>query len=513
MTSWEIIYKASEFIAEEMGVMLKRSAMSPNIRERMDHSCAITDAEGNIIAQAEHIPVHLGSFSIGVKNTLNQIEELEEGDMIVLNDPYTSGTHLNDVMVLAPVYYNGNLMGYVVNKAHQVDVGGPMPGSLNPYATTIYEEGFVIPPVRLMRKGEINNEIINIIKHNFKVPEVSIGDLNAQISANLNGIARIKQMFDKYGYDNVLNAWKTSMEYGKKLALSEISKWGNGIGEDEDYLEIGDELKKIRLKVKVDENGVYANFAGTDTQMEGPLNAVYGVTFSAVSFVIRSLIGKDIPTNEGFYSLIKVDAPKGTIVNPNKPAAVGGGNVETSQRIADVTFKALSHLISVPAAGSGTMMNVMMGGMYKGKYWAYYETIGGGTGARPNKDGVSAVQVNMTNTLNTPIEIAERYYPIMFTIYRIRENSGGVGKYKGGDGIIRAFRVLEKTRLSIIAERFRVAPWGLKGGGNGKPAKVTIIRADGRKEEMPSKFSTILNKGDEIIIETPGGGGYYTPNE
>ncbi|QXJ34046.1 hydantoinase B/oxoprolinase family protein [Saccharolobus shibatae] len=510
MTSWEIIHKAFEFIAEEMGVMLKRSAMSPNIRERMDHSCAITDVNGNIIAQAEHIPVHLGSFSIGVKSTLNVIGELEEGDMVVLNDPYISGTHLNDVMLLAPIYYNTKLVGFVVNKAHHVDVGGPLPSSLNPYATTIYEEGFVIPPVKVMKKGKINEEVISIIKENFKVPEVSIGDLNAQISANLNGINRIKQMFDKYGHENVLKTWDISIKYSKELALSEISKWGNGVGEDEDYLEIGDELKTIRLKVKVDENGIYADFYGTDNQIEGPLNAVYGVTFSAVSFVIRSLLGKDIPTNEGFYSVIKVNAPKGTIVNPNKPAAVGGGNVETSQRIADVTFKALSHIIAVPAAGSGTMMNVMMGGIYRSKYWAYYETIGGGTGARPNKDGVSAVQVNMTNTLNTPIEIAERYYPIMFTTYKIREGSGGVGKYKGGDGIIRAFKVLEKTRLSIMAERFKVAPWGLKGGGNGKPARVTIIRIDGRKEEMPSKFSTILNKGDEVIIETPGGGGYYS---
>ncbi|MEM4912160.1 MAG: hydantoinase B/oxoprolinase family protein, partial [Metallosphaera sp.] len=364
--------------------------------------------------------------------------------------------------------------------------------------------------VKVMKKGKINEEVISIIKENFKVPEVSIGDLNAQISANLNGINRIKQMFDKYGHENVLKTWDISIKYSKELALSEISKWGNGVGEDEDYLEIGDELKTIRLKVKVDENGIYADFYGTDNQIEGPLNAVYGVTFSAVSFVIRSLLGKDIPTNEGFYSVIKVNAPKGTIVNPNKPAAVGGGNVETSQRIADVTFKALSHIIAVPAAGSGTMMNVMMGGIYRSKYWAYYETIGGGTGARPNKDGVSAVQVNMTNTLNTPIEIAERYYPIMFTTYKIREGSGGVGKYKGGDGIIRAFKVLEKTRLSIMAERFKVAPWGLKGGGNGKPARVTIIRIDGRKEETPSKFSTILNKGDEVIIETPGGGGYYS---
>ncbi|BDB98215.1 hydantoinase B/oxoprolinase family protein [Saccharolobus caldissimus] len=506
MTSWEIIHKASEFIAEEMGVMLKRSAMSPNIRERMDHSCAILDAEGNIIAQAEHIPVHLGSFSVGVKNTL-KIVNLEEGDMVILNDPYISGTHLNDVMLLAPIYYNGKLIGYVVNKAHHVDVGGPSPGSLNPYATTIYEEGLVIPPVKIIKKGKLNEEIVEIIKENFKVPEVSLGDLNAQISANLNGVLRVKQLIDKYGLDRVLSSWAKSIEYGRSLALSEISKWNKGSFEDEDYLEL-DTLKRIRVKIIISDKGIIADFNGTDNQVEAPFNAVYGVTFSAVSFVVRSLIGKDIPTNEGFYSVIKVIAPEGTIVNPLKPAAVGGGNVETSQRIADVTFKAFSHSIPVPAAGSGTMMNVMMGGIYKGKYWAYYETIGGGTGGRPNKDGVSGVHVNMTNTLNTPIEIAERHYPILFTAYRIREGSGGKGMYRGGDGIIRAFKVLEKTKLSIMAERFKVPPWGLKGGDNGKPGRVTIIRKGNVIEEMPSKFSTILNPGDEVIIETPGGGGY-----
>jgi len=235
MTSWEIIHKAFEFIAEEMGVMLKRSAMSPNIRERMDHSCAILDAEGNIIAQAEHIPVHLGSFSVGVKNTL-KIVNLEEGDMVILNDPYISGTHLNDVMLLAPIYYNGKLIGYVVNKAHHVDVGGPSPGSLNPYATTIYEEGLVIPPVKIIKKGKLNEEIVEIIRENFKVPEVSLGDLNAQISANLNGVLRVKQLIDKYGSDRVLSSWAKSIEYGRSLALSEISKWNEGSFEDEDYL-------------------------------------------------------------------------------------------------------------------------------------------------------------------------------------------------------------------------------------------------------------------------------------
>ncbi|TRN01236.1 5-oxoprolinase [Sulfolobus sp. E1] len=506
MTNWEVVHKASEFIAEEMGVMLKKSAMSPNIRERMDHSCAILDKDGNVVAQAEHIPVHLGSFRIGVKNTLKMVN-LEEGDMVVLNDPYISGTHLNDVMLLAPIYYGNKLVGYVVNKAHQVDVGGPSPASLNPQASTIYEEGLVIPPVKLVKRGKIDNEIINIIKENFKVPEVSLGDLNAQISANLTGISRVKQLVDKYGLETVLISWEKSIEYSKELSLKEISKWNVGEAEDEDYLEL-DEIKKIKLKINVTYDGIYADFTGTDRQVNLPYNAVYGVTFSAVSFVIRSLIQKEIPTNEGFYGIINVKAPEGTIVNPIKPAPVGGGNVETSQRIADVTFKVLSHIIPVPAAGSGTMMNVMMGGIHNGVYWAYYETIGGGTGGRPNKDGVSGVHVNMTNTLNTPIEIAERQYPILFTAYKIREGSGGKGKYKGGDGIIRAFKVLDETRLSIMAERFIIPPWGLNRGENGKPGKVTIVRNNGRIENMPSKFSTLLKEGDEVIIETPGGGGY-----
>ncbi|MCG3110055.1 hypothetical protein L3N51_02352 [Metallosphaera sp. J1] len=502
MTSWEIVSRAFEFVAEEMGVMLKRSAMSPNIRERMDHSCAIVNERGDVVAQAEHIPVHLGSFSIGVKNLLQQVE-LEDGDMAIVNDPYVSGTHLNDVMVIAPVF-RGKLLGYVVNKAHHVDVGGPIPGSLNPYASTLYEEGFVIPPLKLMRNGKLNDDVVRIIRENFKVSDTSLGDLNAQISANLIGIARVKQLVEKYGVTQVVEAWNSSMEYARRLTLTEVARWPKGAGEEEDYLEL-DRLTRIRVRVEVSDQGVLADFSGTDPQVESPFNAVYGVTFSAVSFVIRSLLRKDVPTNEGFYSVVKVRAPVGSLVNPTKPSAVGGGNVETSQRIADVTFKALSHVMPVPAAGAGTMMNIMMGGL-RGRYWAYYETVGGGTGARPDRDGVSAVQVNMTNTLNTPIEIAERQYPLLFTAYRVREGSGGRGRFKGGDGIIRAFKVLDRTRLSVMAERFLVPPWGLLGGGNGKPGRVTIISGK-VKREMPSKFSTVLEAGDEVVIETPGGGG------
>ncbi len=508
--SWEIVHRATVYIAEEMGVSLKRSAFSPNIRERMDHSCAVVDEEGRIVAQAEHIPVHLGSFKVGVQNVLSFIEregiELEEGDMLVFNDPYISGTHLNDVGLLAPVFYQGRLVGYVVNKAHHVDVGGPMPGSLNPLAKTIYEEGVVIPLTKLVKKGEVNKEVISFVRENFKVPDFSIGDLNAQIASNRVGISRVRELFSKR--KDVREAWEVSIRYGRELTLSRVREWRKGRYEAEDVLEWGDGFIKIRLSLEVREEGIVADFVGTDKQVEGPLNAVLGVTYSAVSFAIRSMVG-EVPTNDGFYSLIKVIAEEGSLLNPRKPAAVGGGNVETSQRVADVTFLALSKALpgKVPAAGSGTMMNVMLGGIYKGKYWSYYETIGGGSGARPFKDGVSAVQNNMTNTLNTPIEVAERYYPLLFTSYRIREGSGGRGKFKGGEGIVRSFKVLGRTTMSLIADRFIKGPWGLEGGGEGKPGKAVITR-DGREKEMPSKFTLSLEPGDEVILESPGGGGY-----
>jgi len=501
---WEIVHKATSFIAEEMGVSLKKSALSPNIRERMDHSCAIVNEEGKIVAQAEHIPVHLGSFKIGVLNVLNYLEkegiELEEGDSIIFNDPYISGTHLNDVGVLSPIFYNGKLVGYAVNKAHHVDVGGPLPGSINPTAKTIYEEGVVIPPVKLTRKGSLNDEIIKIIKENFKVPDFSLGDIKAQISANKLGEERVRQLFEKYG--DIRQSWEESIDYSRRLALNVINTWKKGEYEAEDYLEWGSSLLPIKIKLRIGEKGIIADFEGTHKQIEGPLNAVLGVTYSAVSFAVRSMVG-EVPTNDGFYSLITVKAEEGSLVNPLKPAAVGGGNVETSQRIADVTFLAMSKFLKVPAAASGTMMNIMMGGIYKGKFWSYYETVGGGSGGRPCKDGVAAVQNNMTNTLNTPIEIAERQYPILFIEYRIREGSGGNGLHKGGDGIIRGFKLLSKAKISILADRFKIGPWGLEGGERGKPGRVTINGKD-----YPSKFTEEVNEGDVIIVETPGGGGY-----
>lgn len=513
---WELIYRATAFIAEEAGAALKRSALSPNIRERMDHSVAVLDAEGRIVAQAEHIPVHLGSFYVGVKNLLAHLEregvELGEGDAVALNDPYISGTHLNDVMVLSPIYWRGRLVGYVVNKAHHVDVGGPVPGSINPSARTIYEEGFILPPVKVAQRGELRREILEIWASNVKTPEASLGDLKAQLAANHVGAGRVVELLDKYG-PAVEEAWGEAVEYGERLAKAELAGWPKGVYDAEDYLELGEDLLRVKVRLALGDGGVEADFAGSSPQVEAPLNAVLGVTFSATSFPVRCLLGPDVPTNEGFYKLIKVSAPEGTIVNPRRPAPVAGGNLETSQRVADAVFKALASAMPgrVPAAGSGTMMNVMMGGVYNGRYWSYYETIGGGTGGRPGKPGVSGVHVNMTNTLNTPIEIAERSYPILFTQYKIREWSGGAGRYKGGDGIVRAFKVLAPTRLAILADRFRIGPWGLEGGEAGRPGRAYVRRRDGAVEQLSSKTSVYLGEGDEVVIETPGGGGWGRP--
>jgi len=370
----------------------------------------------------------------------------------------------------------------------------------------LFEEGFVIPPVLVERGGVPVKDVLKMIRENFKVPEYSLGDLSAQLASNRLGIQRVRQLVDKYGREMLTQGWEETLRYTERMVRKELERWPKGRYEAEDYLEWGEDFLRIKVTLEIGDK-VRADFTETQEQMDGPLNAVLGVTYSSVSFAVRSMM-EDVLTNDGFYSVVEVSAEEGSLVNPRKPAAVGGGNVETSQRIADVTFLALSKALPgrVPAAPHGTMMNIMMGGVVRGKYWSYYETVGGGSGARPNGDGESAVHVNMSNTLNTPIEIAERQFPILFTKYMIREGSGGRGKFRGGDGIVRGFRVLYPTKLSILADRFRLGPWGLNGGERGKPGKALV---SGR--EMPSKFTVLLREGDEVVVETPGGGGYGSP--
>ena len=516
---WELVAKATEFVAEEMGVALRRSALSPNIRERMDHSCAVLTADAKIAAQAEHIPVHLGSFKIGSENLMAWLSReaisVDEGDMVVVNDPYVSGTHLNDVMLLAPVARHGRTAAYVVSKAHLVDVGGPSPGSLNPEARTLHAEGLVIPPTKLVRKGTVVREVLSWMAENFKDGPTAIGDVFAEIAANRMGIQRVAGLFDRFGTRSVQVGWEESIDRTRQTVHRSLAGWKAGRFRAVDSIEWAGSFLPIRLELRVSDRAVVADFARSHPQVEAPINAVLGVTYSATAFAVRCALRSLITTNSGFYDCVNVHAPSGSIVNPTSPAPVSGGNVETTQRIADVVFLALSHALPdrIPAASAGTMMNVMLGGhRASGPYWAYYETIGGGTGARPRSDGVSGVQTNMTNTLNTPIEIAEMEYPLFFTGYSFRSHSGGRGKHTGGNGLIRSFRARSPTTLSVLSDRFLRSPWGLEGGRPGQPGRITIVRGK-RRISMPSKFVTDLAPGDEVILETPGGGGFGKPTD
>ncbi|WP_420804939.1 hydantoinase B/oxoprolinase family protein [Hyperthermus butylicus] len=513
----EVIRNASIYIAEEMGVVLRNTALSPNIRDRLDHSCAILDAEGNLVAQAEHIPVHLGSMSVAARNIVEWLERngvtLDEGDVVVSNDPYIVGTHLNDLMLLKPVYAEGRLLGYVAAKAHHVDIGGGVPGSLSPNAKSLIEEGLVIPPVKLVVRGELRRDILRLLEANVRTPRYLRGDLLAQIAAVNVGERRLRELVDRYGASIVMEAWKRTLDYTERYARNRIralvEKYGvyGKVFTAEDYLELGSGPARIRVSILFSGGSITVDFAGSNRQVDEPFNAVYGVTVAATTFALKAVIDPEMPMNQGFYRVVNIAAPRGTIVNPEPPAPVGGGNVETSQRIVDVVLRALADAFPdrVPAASCGTMTNVALGG----RGWAFYETVGCGSGARPCCDGVDGVHTNMTNTLNTPIEVAEAEYPILFLAYELRPNSGGSGKYRGGLGIIRAFTVLEDgVKLSIIGERVRLRPWGLRGGGKGAPARFIIVRRDGRVELLESKASVELHRGDRVYIATPGGGGY-----
>jgi len=517
----EVIRGGLVYAAEEMGIVLRKTAYSHNIKERMDHSCAIFDSKGRLIAQAEHIPVHLGSMSIALKNCLKEIDfTLEEGDMVVFNDPYLSGTHLPDITLVAPAYEEKELLGYVVNKAHHSDVGGKAPGSLPGDASEIYQEGLIIPPVRLVRKGDVVKDVLKLILSNVRTQKIRMGDLKAQVAANLLGIRRLREIAQKFGIGVVNEAIDDILDYSERRIRKKISEIREGSYEAEDYLEsTGTEDKPVRLKVRVQVKGdeISFDYSGTDPQVNGPVNAVLGVTLAGIYYVLMCITDPTIPMNEGCFRPVSVNVPRGCVLNPVRPAPVGGGNVETSQRNVDVLFKALSKAIpqKVCAAGQGTMNNVCVGGIdASGKQWVFYETIGGGYGGRQGLDGVDGVQVHMTNTMNTPIEAIEASYPVLFLRYELRKDSCGAGKWRGGCGIVRSWKLLgERASLSLMAERHKIAPWGLFGGKPGATGRAFIIKPDGSKLELPSKCTVTMERGDIFVILTPGGGGYGDPRE
>jgi N-methylhydantoinase B len=523
----EIFKNLYHSIAEEMGAALRRTAFSPNIKERRDYSCALFDSAGEVIAMGDHMPVHLGSMPMSVRAAVDSCEMLS-GDLVMLNDPFRGGTHLPDITLVAPVYIKdrGHTMPdfYVASRAHHADVGGAYAGSMG-LSREIYQEGLRIPPVKIMRAGAMQSDVLALLLTNVRTPEEREGDLRAQIAACHTGAERLREICARYGVDRAQRTAKDLLEYSEELMRAFLLRVPPGEYRAEDFLDddgITEQSVKIavmltfanqqRSRSRHRGEVVTVDFTGSDPQVEGSVNAVEAITYSACFYVLRCLLADDVPATAGLMRPIRVIAPPGTIVNARPPAAVAGGNVETSQRIVDVLLRALSKAIPdrIPAAASGTMNNLTIGGVdpRTGKPFAYYETIAGGMGARPTKSGVSGVHTHMTNSLNTPAEALAYAYPLRVVQYSLRPDSGGAGKHHGGDGIVREIEVLTECEVTLLSERRVLAPWGLSGGCDGSPGKTSIIRNDGSVETMPGKFSTRLRKGDRIRIESPGGGGW-----
>jgi N-methylhydantoinase B len=503
-------------ICEEMGVTLHRTGFSPNIKERRDFSCAIFDAAGDMISQAAHIPVHLGSMPLSVRAAIDGCR-FEEGDMVMLNNPFQGGTHLPDITIVAPVFSgDAKPAYYVANRAHHADVGGMTSGSM-PLATSIFQEGLIIPPLKIVEGGTVDRKILDFLKTNVRTPGEREGDFAAQIMADFTGIRRTRELLEKYGLDTV-NFYAASLkDYAERVMRATIAAIPDGHYHFTDVLDgdgVGTDEIAIRLQMEVAGSQVSLDFSESDPQVTGSVNAVRSITLSAVLYVFRSLIREDIPTNAGCLRPLEVITRPGTIVDARFPAAVAGGNVETSQRLVDVLLGALAAALPdiVPAASQGTMNNMTIGGIdpRTGKPFAYYETLAGGTGATACNHGESAMHSHMTNTLNTPIEALEFAYPFQVTQYSIRKGSGGKGRFDGGDGLIREIQLLADAEVTVLSERRTHAPYGLAGGGPGRSGQNLLVRK-GETQVMPGKFSVRLEAGDLVRIETPGGGGYGRP--
>jgi N-methylhydantoinase B len=554
----EIFKNLYHSIAEEMGAALRRTAFSPNIKERRDYSCAVFDADGQVIAMGDHMPVHLGSMPMSVQAAIEAVA-MAPGDVVMLNDPFRGGTHLPDITLVAPVYVRtaagqklryGRPDFYVASRAHHADVGGMFPGSMG-LCREIYQEGLRIPPVKLMQAGVMNRDVLAILLNNVRTPEEREGDLGAQLAACHTGASRLKELCERYGVEPAKRAARELLDYAEDLMRQFLSDVPPGEYRAEDFLD-GDGIldgdgndDPVRIAVTLRMNRtagrrqrgwsrsrpmLTVDFTGSDPQVEGSVNAVAAITNSACFYVFRCLLAEDVPAAAGLMRPIEVIAPEGTIVNALPPAAVAGGNVETSQRIVDVLLRALAQALPdrIPAAASGTMNNLTIGGLNvqrtdlsesdlqgsdrgTGEPFAYYETIAGGMGARPGKAGVSGVHTHMTNSLNTPAEALEYAYPLRVRKYSLRRGSGGKAQYDGGDGIVREIEVLSDCDVTLLADRRSRGPWGLAGGKDGAPGKAFITRNAGTIENMPGKFSTRLCRGERITIETPGGGGWGRP--
>jgi len=499
-------------IPQEMGIVLRRSSFSANIKERLDFSCALFDSDARMIAQAAHIPVHLGAMPLSVQACLEELE-LVPGDVAILNDPFRGGTHLPDITLVSPIFFEGELHGFAANRAHHADVGGITPGSM-PISTDVHQEGILIPPTKLVLGGELNDELWSHIMSEVRTPGERAGDLRAQLAANHIGLQRTLDLIQRYGPAVVHEAAVELLDYSERLTRELLTDLPDGTYQFSDQMDddgVSPEPAEIKVSITIEAGKALVDFAGTAEQRRGSINAVYAITLSAVHYVFRCLLSSEVPNNSGSMEPIEVLAPKGSLLNALAPAAVAGGNVETSQRIVDVLLGALSRVLpdKIPAASQGTMNNLTIGGWdaERDRPFAYYETIAGGAGASPQRVGANAIHTHMTNTLNTPVEAIEYAYPLRVTRYEVRANSGGEGRFAGGDGVVRESELLSEAEVTILSDRRRFEPYGLDGGKNGSVGRNNLITSDER-EQLPGKFSRKLASGDRIRIETPGGGGH-----
>jgi len=516
-TTLEIYRALYTSVAEEMGLTLRRTAHSPNIKERRDYSCAVFDRAGQVIAQGDHMPVHLGSMPMAVAAALRETN-VGPGDVIVLNDPFAGGTHLPDVTLVSGVFLAGKseraAAFYVANRAHHADIGGATPGSMG-MATDVYGEGLRIPPVKLVVGGRVNEDVLRLLMANVRVERERRADFEAQVGSLKTGAARLLEIVGRAGREEAAEYAKHLIEYSARMMRATLRGVPDGVYEAEDALDSdGVSGGEVTLRVRVEVRGERAvvDFTGSAPQVAGPVNAVEAITVSAVAYVFRCLVGaEEVPASAGLTEPIEVIAPAGTVVNATHPAPVAGGNVETSQRIVDVLFKALAKALPgrVPAASQGSMNNLTVGGRdpRTGREFAYYETVAGGMGARPTADGVSGVHTHMTNSLNTPAEALEYAYPLRVRAYRLRRGSGGRGRHRGGDGVVREIETLVPARMSLLSDRRARGPYGLDGGCDGQPGRDSVIRGT-RTLKLDAKGSRDLKPGDRIRIETPGGGGH-----
>jgi len=492
-------------ICEEMGALLGRVAFSPNIRDRLDYSCALFNHHGHLLGQATHIPVHLGSMAYAMVDLVKS-RQWRAGDMLILNDPYKGGTHLPDITLVAPVFSGIELVGFCANRAHHADIGSDAPGSM-PVSSLLAEEGLLIPPALLMKNNVLEDDFLQSILQKLTSPDTSRGDFNAQVAANLLGVQRLQTLVEASGLNEFERLENGLQSWAETLARTSLASIPNGIYQFEDYLDddgYGQSDIVIKVVINIHKGAVDLDFKGTAEQVKGNLNCPMPVTAAAVVYVFRCLMPAHLPACHGAFQGIRITAPRGCLVNAIAPAAVAAGNVETSSRIVDVVCGALSKAIpdQIPAASQGTMNNLAMGSRGENG-WDYYETLAGGMGAAFDSHGCSARHSHMTNTLNTPIEVLELNYPLRISRYAIRRNSGGDGEFRGGNGVVRQYRFLADAEVSLLTERRRLHAWGLMGG---KPGLCGVNQVDG--ERIPAKTCFSATAGQVLTITTPGGGGY-----